>query len=150
APLGPVGYSAAAPAVLTVRGAAANSVLTLAGTGDNDNLGTNVASGTVVLGKTQAAANNAVQTLTFSGAASPNFTLTFKGQTTANITWINNDGMLATRISTALAALTTIGGAGNINVVSTGNGTSVTVTFQNTLGGVSQPDLVITFNSISV
>lgn len=84
-----------------------------------------------------AAPVNEIQSVTFStpGTAGT-FTLSFSGQTTSPIAY----NATAAEILTALAALPTIGGAGNVDVTGAAGG-PFTVTFKGALAGVNVPAL---------
>ena len=92
--------------------------------------GTTLTSGTLLVQPV-----NATQTLTFAGATGGTFTLAFNNQLTAPITYSATGTTLRTNIAAALAALPSVGGAGNISVVSNAGGTQVTVAFLNNTGG---------------
>lgn len=84
-----------------------------------------------------------VQTLTFGGTITGGtFTLTFDGYTTAAISWSSTNATLVSNIDTALGALTSIGGAGNVTTavgsMTAGIGT-ITVTFVGTLAATDVP-----------
>src|SRR5207253_3132322 len=100
--------------------------------------------------------SNAVQTLSFAGNLNGgNFTLTFNGQTTANIAYSTTETTLVSNIQTALNALTNIN-PGNTVVGGVPSNTVVpvigpiTVTFQNALGGIGVPLLVVNNVSLTV
>lgn len=66
------------------------------------------------------AGTDEVQTLTIGGTPTGGtFKLSYRGQITSAITWTATDATLVTAIDTALGALSTIGGAGNVTVADT-------------------------------
>ncbi len=83
-------------------------------------------------------ATDAVQTISIpSSTTGGTFTLTYSGSTTSSITYSDTPATLAANVESALTSLSNIGTNGNVNVLATS--TTVTVIFQNALGGESQP-----------
>lgn len=92
-----------------------------------------------------AANSNAIQTISFLGTVTGGtFALGFNGQSTQSISYSSVSGTLQTAIQNALNGLSTIG-TGNTSV-SAANSTSVSVLFQNALGGVTQPTMTYSSN----
>lgn len=93
------------------------------------------------------AGTNQVQTLTCTGT--PNggtFKLSFKGVATANL----NYNATAAEVKTALAALSTIGGTGNIDTAGGAfPGTPITVTFKGALMEQTNELLVLSTNALT-
>ena len=86
---------------------------------------------------------NEVQTLTFGGTITGGtFILAFNGETTSAISWSSTNATLVSNIDTALGALASVGGAGNVTTavgtMTAGIGT-ITVTFVNDLGERNVP-----------
>ena len=93
-----------------------------------------------------------VQTLTIGATpTSGSFKLSFKGQITSAIPWGTDDAALVTAIDTALGALSTIGGAGNVVVADTtitsGVG-AVSITFAGSLAKLDVPLIAVASNDL--
>lgn len=81
--------------------------------------------------------NNEVQSVTITGAPTGGtFTLSFDGDTTAGIAY----NAAASAVKTALAALDSVGGAGNVDVTGSTSG-PWTVTFKGDLAGTDVPEM---------
>lgn len=117
----------------------------------------NPAAGTAKQGRTVAgnpvAGTDEVQTLTIGGTPTGGtFQLSYRGQITAPIEWTATDATLITAIDTALGALTTIGGAGNITVADTTMTSGIgaaSITFVGNLAKLNVALIEVAVNSLT-